>query len=154
MTREINTTKPAHHLQTSCVTVMCRLKMPKKQSNMWFLLTYEQLAVELQVKVSVSRSLLCSSRKFVQPKKRFFHVPLSSDSVPPVVVQRDTRLHTDLQRPVTDIEGENHLSGSYKPNRWDRKDESEWFCEVTLTISWYQCLLFTITNTKLYTGGW
>lgn len=82
-----------------------------------FLLTYEELAVELQVEVSVSRSLLRGGRKLVHPEQRLLHVPLSSDSVPPVVVQLDARLDADLQRPVTHIEGENHLSGGYKPNR-------------------------------------
>ena len=80
---------------------------------MCLLLTYEQLAVELQVEVSVSRSFLCGDRKSVQPQRRLFDVPLRSDSMPPVVVQRHHRLHMNLQRPVTDVEGENHPSGGW-----------------------------------------
>lgn len=95
---------------------------------MRFLLTYEQLAVELKVEVSVSWSFLRGGRKFIQLKQRLFDIPLSSDSMPPVVIQRDTRLHADLQWPVTHIEGENHLIGGYKQNRRDRKDESGESC--------------------------
>ena len=74
-------------------------------------LTDEQLAVELQVEVSVGWSLLRGDRKLVQSERRLLDVPLGSDSVPPVVVQRDARLHANLQRAVTHVEGENHLSG-------------------------------------------
>lgn len=79
--------------------------------HMHLALTYEELAVELQVEVSVSRSFLRGDRKSIQSKRRLLDVPLGSDSMPPVVVQRRARLHADLQRPVTHIEGENHLSG-------------------------------------------
>lgn len=79
--------------------------------HMYLILTYEQLAVELQVEVSVSRSLLCGGRKFIQSERRLLDVPLGSDSMPPVVVQRRARLHTNLQRPVTHVKGEKHLSG-------------------------------------------
>lgn len=54
-----------------------------------FLLTDEQLAVELQAEVSISRSCLGCNGQIVQSKRRFFDVPLSSNAMPPVVVQRD-----------------------------------------------------------------
>lgn len=78
-----------------------------KQKN-----TYEQLAVELQVNVSVSRSFLRSDRKLVHPESRLLHVALGSDPMPAVVVQRDVGLHADLQRAVANVEGEHDASGS------------------------------------------
>lgn len=87
----------------------CPARIQKQKDNL--ILTDEQLAVELQVEVSVGWSLLRGGRKVVQSERRLLDVPLGSDSVPPVVVQRDARLHADLQRAVTHVEGENHLSG-------------------------------------------
>lgn len=83
------------------------------------LLTYEELAVELQVDVSVARGLLGGDGQVVQSKRRLLDVPLSSDLMPPVVVQQDPRVHMNLQGPVSNIEGENHPSGSWRKTETD-----------------------------------
>ena len=80
--------------------------------HVYFLLTYEQLAVELQVEVPVGGRLLRGGGELVQSERRLLDVALGSDPVPPVVVQRDAGLHADLQRAVTHVEGEQHLGGS------------------------------------------
>lgn len=73
--------------------------------------TYEQLAVELQVDVPVSRRLLRGSGELVEAKRCLFNVALGSNAMPPVVVQREGGLHTNLQRSVAHVKGEEDLSG-------------------------------------------
>lgn len=84
------------------------------------LLTNEQLAVELQVDVSVSRRLLRRHRQVVQSKRRLLDVSLGSDSMPSVVIQRDRRLDLNFQWAVTNIEGENHPSRRLIKKKMDR----------------------------------
>lgn len=64
------------------------------------------------MKVSVSGSLLRGGRKLIQSKRSLLDVPLGSNSMPPVVIQRNVGLHLNLKRAVTNVEGENNLSGS------------------------------------------
>lgn len=62
--------------------------------------------------VPVSWSLLRGSGELIEAKRGFFNVPLGSDAMPPVVVQRGAGLDTNLQRTVTHVEGEEDLGGS------------------------------------------
>lgn len=80
----------------------------------FFLLTYEKLAVELQVEVSVSSRLLPNHRKSIQLKRGLFDVAFGSNLMPAVVIQRDTGVDRNLQRAVPDIEGEDNLSGGWR----------------------------------------
>lgn len=93
-----------HHLFTECSHSF--------SITLLLLLTNEQLAVELQMNESVSGSFLCRSGEIVDLQRRFLHVPLGSHAVPAVVVQREARLHSHLQRPVPHIEREDDLRGS------------------------------------------
>lgn len=61
--------------------------------------------------VSINRSLLRGCRKLVEAKRRLFNVALGSNAMPPVVVQRDASLDVNLQRAVTNVKGEEDLSG-------------------------------------------
>lgn len=76
-------------------------------------LTYKQLAVQLQVYVSISRSLLCGSRELVKANRCLFNIAFSSNAMPPVIVQWEASLHANLQWTVAHIEGEEDLSRSY-----------------------------------------
>lgn len=71
--------------------------------------TYEQLAVELKMNVSISRGFLDRSGVMVHIQRGFFYVPLGSHVMPPVVVQSHGRLHLHLQRTVPHVEREDNF---------------------------------------------
>lgn len=83
--------------------------------------TYEQLAVELQVEVSVGGGPPPGRRKRVQAERRLPDVALGPDAMPPVVVQGDARLHADLQRAVADVQGEHHPGGGWRREGGERR---------------------------------
>lgn len=82
--------------------------------NMSFCLTYEELAVELEVDVALIWGFLDWSRVTVHTHRRLFDVALGHHVVPTLVVQRNRSLHANLQRPVSNIEGENHFGRHWK----------------------------------------
>lgn len=67
--------------------------------------------------VSVSRSLLRGGRELVHAQRGLLDVALGAHTVPPVVVQRDARPHPHLQRPISHVEREDHLRGSFGGTR-------------------------------------
>ncbi len=76
--------------------------------------TYKQLAVELQMNVSVSGGFLNGAGMMVHIQWGLLHVPLSSHVMPALVVQSRRRLHLHLQRPVPHVKREEHLSRGWK----------------------------------------
>lgn len=79
--------------------------------------TDKQLAVELQMNVTLSRGLLDCTRVVVHMEGGFFHVALGLHSVPALVVQGCRRLDPHLKWPVSHIEGEDHFIWGWKTKR-------------------------------------
>ncbi len=76
--------------------------------------TNEQLAVELKVGVAFRRGLQETQGQLVHLQRRLLHIPLRSDIMPLLVVQRHVRLYRQNHRPVTHIKREGHDGGCCK----------------------------------------
>lgn len=111
---------PVQRLHAKCVF---SVDLEKQESQLINVLhTYEQLAVELKMNVSISRGFLDRSGVMVHIQRGFFYVPLGSHVMPPVVVQSHGRLHLHLQRTVPHVE---------------REDNFGWRCEEKQTFDWW-----------------
>lgn len=70
--------------------------------------TNKQLSVELQAGVAIVRRFQEAQGELVHLQRRLLHVPLGSDVMPLLIVQRDVRLHRQDQWPASEIERERH----------------------------------------------
>lgn len=77
-------------------------------------LTYEELAVELEVDVPLGGCFLHRYGVMVHAKKRLFDVALGQHVVPALVVKRDRSLYTYLEWPVSHIKGEDDFAWHWK----------------------------------------
>lgn len=74
--------------------------------------TNKQLSVEIQAGVAIGRSFQEAQGKLVHLQRRLLHVPLSSDVMPLLIVQRNVGLHRQDERTVSDIKQERHCRWS------------------------------------------
>lgn len=74
--------------------------------------TNQQLSVELQTGVAIGWSFQEAQGKLVHLQRRFLHVPLGSNVVPLLIIQRNVGLDGQEQRTVSHIKGEQHCGRS------------------------------------------
>ncbi len=107
--------------------------------------TYKQLAVELQMNVSVSGGFLNGAGMMVHIQRGLLHVPLGSHVMPALVVQSRRRLHLHLQRSVPHVKREEHLSRGCKHKHiwWMFRLISGWWLILKRNQTWdaFQCNL-------------